>query len=182
VRKIAPEEHFVTPELAKYGASTSTLAQPHLWAEASRRPLDFTQEHLPEMDRFGLDVQVLSLNSPGIQAEPEAAVAVRAALAVNDLLASVIGGRVRPGHAPHSAKPRSALLTVRSQSRHGPIAGSEQGFGRRSIVRVSSRAAMTNGGACRPAGYRPPWTAPGVARQPGAWAEGVPVLYRPAGS
>jgi hypothetical protein len=36
---------------------------------------------------------VLSLNSPGIQAEPEpeAAVAVRAALAVNDLLASVIG-------------------------------------------------------------------------------------------
>ena len=34
---------------------------------------------------------MLSLNSPGIQAEPEAAVAVRAALAVNDLLASVIG-------------------------------------------------------------------------------------------
>jgi len=91
VRKIALEEHFVTPELAKYGASTSTVAQPHLWAEASRRLLDFTAERLPEMDRFGLDVQVLSLNSPGIQAEPEAAVAVRAALAVNDLLASVIG-------------------------------------------------------------------------------------------
>jgi 2,3-dihydroxybenzoate decarboxylase len=91
VRKIALEEHFVTPELAKYGASTSTVAQPQLWAEASRRLLDFTQERLPEMDRFGLDVQVLSLNSPGIQAEPEAAVAVRAALAVNDLLASVIG-------------------------------------------------------------------------------------------
>jgi 2,3-dihydroxybenzoate decarboxylase len=67
------------------------VAQPQLWAEASRRLLDFTQERLPEMDRFGLDVQVLSLNSPGIQAEPEAAVAVRAALAVNDLLASVIG-------------------------------------------------------------------------------------------
>jgi hypothetical protein len=60
-------------------------------AEASRRLLDFTQERLPETDRFGPDVQVLSLNSPGIQAEPEAAVAVRAALAVNDLLASVIG-------------------------------------------------------------------------------------------
>lgn len=28
VRKIALEEHFVTPELAKYGASTSTVAQP----------------------------------------------------------------------------------------------------------------------------------------------------------
>jgi len=52
VRKIALEEHFVTPELAKYGASTSTVAQPQLWAEASRRLLDFTQERLPEMDRF----------------------------------------------------------------------------------------------------------------------------------
>ena len=55
------------------------MAQPQLWAEASRRLLDFTQERLPEMDRFGLDVQVLSLNSPGIQAEPEAAVAVSGA-------------------------------------------------------------------------------------------------------
>jgi hypothetical protein len=102
------------------------LAQPQLWAEASRRLLDFTQERQPEMDRFGLDVQVLSLNSPGIRPEPEAAVAVRAALAVNDLLASVIGGRVRPGHAPHAAKPnsRSARSTsfahsIGSSSEHG---------------------------------------------------------------
>ena len=56
MRKIALEEHFVTPELAKYGACTSTVAQPQLWAETSRRLLDFTQERLPEMDRFGLDV------------------------------------------------------------------------------------------------------------------------------
>jgi hypothetical protein len=139
VRKIALEAHFVTPDLAKYGASTGTVAQPHLWAEASRRLLDFTQEHPPEMDRFGLDVQVLCLNSPGIQAEPEAAVAVRAALAVNDLLASVIGGRVRPGHAPHSAKPRSALLTVRSQSRHGPTAAASSNS-EKAAVRRASRA------------------------------------------
>ena len=98
MRKIAVEEHFVTPDLARYGASTSTVAQPQVWAEASRRLLDFTEERLPEMDRCGLDVQVLSLNSPGIQAEPDAAVAVRAALEVNDLLASVIAehpGRFR---------------------------------------------------------------------------------------
>ncbi len=42
MRTIALEEHFVTPELAKYGASTGTVAQPQLWAEASRRLLDFT--------------------------------------------------------------------------------------------------------------------------------------------
>lgn len=89
MRRIAVEEHFVTPDLAGYGVSTSAVAQPQVWAEASRRLLDFTEERLPEMDRFGLDVQVLSLNSPGIQAEPDAAVAVRAAIEVNDLLASV---------------------------------------------------------------------------------------------
>jgi 2,3-dihydroxybenzoate decarboxylase len=75
------------------------VAQRQLWAEASRRLLDFTQERLPEMDRFSLDVQVLSLNSPGIQAEPEAAVAVRAVLAVNDLPASVIGDHPDRGAA-----------------------------------------------------------------------------------
>ena len=91
MRKIALEEHFVTPDLAGYGASTSSIAQPHVWADASRRLLDFTQERLPQMDASGLDVQVLSLNSPGIQAEPDAAVAVRAARQVNDVLAGVIG-------------------------------------------------------------------------------------------
>ena len=42
------------------------------------------------MDAAGLDLQVLSLNSPGIQAEPEPAVAVTRAAAVNDLLAGLI--------------------------------------------------------------------------------------------
>lgn len=90
MRKIALEEHFVTADLAGYGSSTSSIAQPHVWADASRRLLDFTAERLPEMDAAGLDVQVLSLNSPGIQAEPNAAVAVRAAAEVNDLLSGVI--------------------------------------------------------------------------------------------
>ena len=34
------------------------MARPQLWAEASRRLLDFTRERLPEMDRFGLDAQL----------------------------------------------------------------------------------------------------------------------------
>lgn len=90
MRTIALEEHFVTPELAHYGAGTSAIAQPGVWAEASRRLLDFTEERLPEMDRAGLDMQVLSLNSPGIQAETDPSVAVRAASTVNDVLAGVI--------------------------------------------------------------------------------------------
>ena len=94
MKKIALEEHFVTPELVAYGTSTSTIAQPGAWKEASRRLLDFTDERLPEMDRCGLDMQVLSLNSPGIQAEKDPASAVEKAQALNDFLAGVM--RERP--------------------------------------------------------------------------------------
>ncbi|QJY49240.1 amidohydrolase family protein [Pseudonocardia broussonetiae] len=90
MRTIGLEEHFVTEELAGYGAGTATIAQPHVWAEASRRLLDLTAERLPGMDAAGLDVQVLSLNSPGIQAEQDPSVAVGRAAAVNDLLAATI--------------------------------------------------------------------------------------------
>lgn len=90
MRMIGLEEHFVTPELAAYGAGTARLAQPAVWAEASRRLLDLTGERLEIMDAAGLDVQVLSLNSPGIQAEADAPTAVKAAAAVNDLTAATI--------------------------------------------------------------------------------------------
>jgi 2,3-dihydroxybenzoate decarboxylase len=90
MRTIGLEEHFVTPELAAYGAGTAAIAQPHVWQEASRRLLDVTGERIEVMDAAGLDVQVLSLNSPGIQAEVDAEVAVARAAAVNDLLAETV--------------------------------------------------------------------------------------------
>jgi 2,3-dihydroxybenzoate decarboxylase len=90
MRTIGLEEHFVTEELAGYGAGTATIATPAVWAEASRRLLDLTAERLPGMDAAGLDMQVLSLNSPGIQAEKDPATAVARAAAVNDLLATTI--------------------------------------------------------------------------------------------
>lgn len=90
MRTIALEEHFVTPELAAYGASSATIAPPDIWERASRRLLDLTGERLATMDQAGLDMAVLSLNSPGIQAEPDPDVAVSAAARVNDHLAGVI--------------------------------------------------------------------------------------------
>ncbi|MGX9899783.1 hypothetical protein ACW0JT_07445 [Arthrobacter sp. SA17] len=60
MKKIALEEHFVTPDLVGYGTSTSSIAQPQAWADASRRLLDFTEERLPEMDLHGIDMEVLS--------------------------------------------------------------------------------------------------------------------------
>lgn len=89
-RTIGLEEHFVTPELVGYGAGSASIIQPEKWREASRRLLDLTGERLAEMDAAGLDVQVLSLNSPGIQAEADAGTAVAQAAAVNDLMAATI--------------------------------------------------------------------------------------------
>ncbi|MBP0457207.1 amidohydrolase family protein [Streptomyces montanisoli] len=90
MRTIGLEEHFVTPELVGHGTSSASILQPDKWREASRRLLDVTGERLAEMDAAGLDMQVLSLNSPGIQAETDAAAAVAQAAAVNELLAGVV--------------------------------------------------------------------------------------------
>ncbi|MFJ8844807.1 amidohydrolase family protein [Streptomyces cyaneofuscatus] len=90
MRTIGLEEHFVTPELEGYGAGSASIIQPEKWRESSRRLLDITGERLAEMDAAGLDMQVLSLNSPGIQAETDPAVAAAQAASVNDLLAEVV--------------------------------------------------------------------------------------------
>ena len=93
MKKIALEEHFVTPDLVGYGTSTSSIAQPQAWADASRRLLDFTEERLPEMDLHGIDMEVLSLNSPGIQAETDPTTAIAKTKTVNDFLAGIMTER-----------------------------------------------------------------------------------------
>ena len=90
MRIIGLEEHFVTPELVGYGASTASILDSRAWERASRRLLDLTDQRIPEMDAAGLDMAVLSLNAPGIQAEPDASRAVSRAKDVNDFLAAVI--------------------------------------------------------------------------------------------
>ena len=95
MRTIALEEHFVTPGLAAYGASSATIAPPDIWARASRRLLDITGERMAMMNEAGVDLAVLSLNAPGIQAEPDPRVAVAAAASVNDHLAELIAAEPR---------------------------------------------------------------------------------------
>ena len=53
---------------------------------------DFTEYRLPEMDAAAIDVQVLSLTVPGLQADIGAAAARDAARFANDFLADVVGG------------------------------------------------------------------------------------------
>lgn len=88
---IALEEAFAIPELAQ------RQSQPPMRIRASRhyverwasRLADFERYRLPEMDAFGIDIQVLSLTTPGIQADDTRS-AVDNAIFANDHLVGLI--------------------------------------------------------------------------------------------
>jgi predicted TIM-barrel fold metal-dependent hydrolase len=93
MRTIAVEEHFVTPAFVQ-GPGKGFLDRfknsgPR-GALIAERLADLGDKRLAEMDAAGIDVQVLSLNSPGVeQAEPAEAIAC--ARDANDVLADAIG-------------------------------------------------------------------------------------------
>lgn len=90
MRTIALEEHLLTAELAHYSDATRSLAQPQVWQECEKRLFDLAEQRLADMDAAGVDVAVLSLTAPGIQAEPDPQVAVARAAEVNDFMAGLI--------------------------------------------------------------------------------------------
>ena len=82
MKKICIEEHWRNPEVGEMGDR---------WRERTRVPLsndpkaspqvfsrigDFEKFRLPLMDEYGITMQVLASNSPGIQAAEDAASAV----------------------------------------------------------------------------------------------------------
>ncbi len=92
MRIVAVEEHFVTPAfVAGPGKKTiegfrTSRAGGEVIVE---RLSDVGEKRIAEMDAAGIDMQVLSLNSPGVeQSEPDDAVAI--ARDANDFLADVI--------------------------------------------------------------------------------------------
>ncbi|TYB44103.1 amidohydrolase family protein [Actinomadura chibensis] len=92
LKRIALEEAFSLPGM---GSKVGTMVgDPHYRADAvagwNRRLTDFTEFRIPDMDAHGIDVQVLSLTAPGIQAERDTAEAVAKARAANDFLAETI--------------------------------------------------------------------------------------------
>ncbi|HJQ48788.1 MAG TPA: amidohydrolase family protein [Amycolatopsis sp.] len=93
MRRIALEEAFWMPGLAPDSHPFSHLSRRKGdWAEqAQSRLADFEKYRLPEMDEYGVDVQVLSLTSPGLQAQLDTTRAVEDARRVNVFLAEIVG-------------------------------------------------------------------------------------------
>jgi 2,3-dihydroxybenzoate decarboxylase len=91
MKLIALEEAFWYEELATEGSPITHIpVKTGVLATWRRKLVDFTEFRLPEMDRLGVDMQVLSLTSPGIQMQPDSAIAVADARKANDYLAAVI--------------------------------------------------------------------------------------------
>ena len=87
--KITLEDHFgieETLEGSPYAATT-------IWDELRHRLIDFESTRLQLMDQAGIELMVLSLNAPGIQAMFETERAVDTARRANDFLAERIARR-----------------------------------------------------------------------------------------
>jgi len=88
--KIAFEEHFSTPVFAEYAKAFTQ----HLPADARRDLLarldDFDAQRLADMQTGHVEYVILSQSAPGMQAEPDAALAQRLAAENNDFLAERI--------------------------------------------------------------------------------------------
>lgn len=88
MKVIAVEEAFSVPELIPWPGKAPMPAD---WVrEWGRRLADITELRLADMDEHGVDVQVLSLTSPGVEAIQDPAEAVATARRVNDHLAGVV--------------------------------------------------------------------------------------------
>jgi gamma-resorcylate decarboxylase len=87
--KIALEEHVaIAPTLGD-----SQVFGAHVWQELSHRLLDVQDTRLREMDRHGIELMILSLNAPAVQAIHDVATAIAVARQANDALAAEVAKR-----------------------------------------------------------------------------------------
>lgn len=92
MRKIALEEHFTTPELAKNYVARPTQSDA-LFADVERRLADFDELRLEMMDKTGIEMMVLSVTTPGVQGVSDSREPIRLAHSANDFLAREVQKR-----------------------------------------------------------------------------------------
>ena len=89
--KIGLEEHFAIDDTLN---DSKGFFPDDIWAEVRERILDLHGRRLRLMDEFGMEMMILSLNAPAIQAIPDAKKANEIARKANDYLAEQV--RKRP--------------------------------------------------------------------------------------
>lgn len=91
MKKIALEEHFITPDLLGDTQKTDFVAMnPKLVTDFQTRLLDFNDLRIKAMDEAGVEISVLSLTDPGIQGIADSKTAVAQAFKTNSFLAEKI--------------------------------------------------------------------------------------------
>jgi len=93
VKKIALEEHFLSPGFEDYWKTTAGEIALEIYRQAAARLVEFGDLRLAVMDRGGVERAVLSIAGPGVQIERDTATAVRRARESNDFLAREIQKR-----------------------------------------------------------------------------------------
>ena len=88
--KIALEEHFAIPETLTDSAG---FVPANYWPELKGRLLDIQDKRLRQMDEQGIEMMILSLNAPAVQAIPDARKANEIAVRANDYLAEEVAKR-----------------------------------------------------------------------------------------
>jgi len=88
--KIGLEEHFALPDTAVNPRGTYAEST---WAELKGRLLELHGERLALMDKHGIEMMVVSLNAPAVQAIPDPKAAVALARQANDVLAGEVAKR-----------------------------------------------------------------------------------------
>jgi 2,3-dihydroxybenzoate decarboxylase len=88
--KIALEEHFAVEETL---SDSLPFVPPDYQAELKHRLFDFHDKRLGLMDKHGIEMMILSLNAPAIQAIPDPKKATDLARRANDALAEVVAKR-----------------------------------------------------------------------------------------
>lgn len=85
--KIGLEEHFALEDTL---GDSQPFVPVDCWPELRGRLLDFQERRIREMDAHGIEMMILSLNAPAVQAVPERAKAIEMARRANDLMAEEI--------------------------------------------------------------------------------------------
>lgn len=85
--KIGLEEHFAIPETLE---CSERYFEKDVWPIFSGKILDLMKNRIDEMDKNGMDMMILSLNSPAVQAIYNKKQAIEVAMKANDTMAEAI--------------------------------------------------------------------------------------------